>query len=388
MLLSAVIKKIENEDSLKKGAKKTYINNINKFVLDLNEEDITKMLTNHKVMISYLLKRSSNINTRKTYFTTISTVFKYAMPDFDEKIVKIYVDEMRKYAKKSLINIKKNIPNKNIVFINDEGEEEIRPWSGIFDLNKQFTGDDFGNFDHAIIAMYTLIPPRRGEYYELRYLTYEPKLEDVSTLNVIYKKDDKLFMVLNNYKTDKKYGTYKTELPADLTKVLLKYIVDHKLKTKRILFPKIGSKDRYNDTSFCSLISKIFTHYYGNPLTINDIRHIFITTNVTRNPNITTEQKEAISYAMAHDICTQELYTKIAQGAHVSPEQSDESEDVTEMPSNYVPESEDITERPSGYVTPSVHQEEESTRKRKYTDDEKKDFFKRLFVEFLDVLMF
>jgi len=124
--------------------------------------------------------------------------------------------------------------------------------------------------------------------------------------NYLVKEKNKMFLVLNEYKTNKKYGEKKIDVPKDLEKILRMFI-------------RITKKDNGD---------VLFTNLKGDPITRNGISQLLIKTSKEYlNKNISTtmmrkivlsdkfadvnEEKQKMAHITGHDVSTMDnVYIK------------------------------------------------------------------------------
>ena len=155
--------------------------------------------------------------------------------------------------------------------------------------------------DKLLLAMYTLIPPVRSDYNALRIVRNEDEYMEFRDDNLLYMSDDICFIELVKYKTDKVYGRMRGILPDNLVDI----IRDNTLDTAVYLFstPKGGP---YSKRTFAQLIRNTLLKQFGDKLSINDLRHIYITGNV--NLELDPKSRLEIARRMCHSTDTQIKY--------------------------------------------------------------------------------
>jgi len=162
--------------------------------------------------------------------------------------------------------------------------------------------------DRLIVALYMLIPPRRGEMASV-ILT---DIEDITKLNdknyLITAKTGYKF-VFNDYKTSKTYGKQVVEVPKQLKKIIDNYTRTYYIKLKDYLFPIINDiKNHITLANFTALISTVFTNVYKTPITLNDIRMSASTYNDAQNNSLKDDKLFAM--AMGHSYTTDKQYVR------------------------------------------------------------------------------
>ncbi len=167
------------------------------------------------------------------------------------------------------------------------------------------------NREKALIAIYSRQPSRRAEFGQyLTYIREGVKMDHDKNYLVLSKKGEPIKFVLRKYKTFKRYGE-KTLLITDrvLKDVLINYLEEFKkpvLRAKQVMFPTAQGKYYQN---FSSEISKVFKKATKKSITVNILRHIWISNLLKGNPSLA--QKKALADKMGHSIDLQSKYNRI-----------------------------------------------------------------------------
>jgi integrase len=162
----------------------------------------------------------------------------------------------------------------------------------------------------VIYYLYTQLPPRRLEFGSL-VIQIENQFENNKKTNYVIL-DPKLKVVkkiiLNTYKTSKKYGPYVIDnVPEKLSRAIVDLIKEQGYTTGEHLF--MNSKGKPYGNSFSSRIKEVFERAIGKPTTLNNLRHSFISFHLKNNP--TSKQKGIWATQMGHSTDTQSLYNRL-----------------------------------------------------------------------------
>ena len=213
---------------------------------------------------------------------------------------------------KKQYNFYSNLSTKNRININEQADKNelsdkekanILPWN---ELKLIYKNPKITNRNRALLALYTLLPPRRTE--EISLLTImdsEVDLDD-SFNYVIMNGTNPVKLVYLRYKTDKSYGKIKIPIPTKLKTILKAYISEYKLDNGDALFGTTAGRYYKN---FSSEISKVFEKYTQKKITANLIRHSFITHYLSKKRS--TADKKKIAMLMGHSIESQSAYDRI-----------------------------------------------------------------------------
>jgi hypothetical protein len=310
---------------------KSYRSNIERFSRHLNQPNIKAMLDDYKTMDHYVQtkkKQGTNedlkLDTLKSYYITIHSVAQH-MGVINKEAMDFYLKRQTEYNEKGSVNMSNNeAPDKF-------GPEGIPPWSDVATLTDEYSGSAKYGTNHMITALYTLIPPRRGEYRTLVYLA-TPPAETPTTVqpnkrgrffrdekgipyNYVYPKDGSYQMVLRSFKTadEKRNNVYTVLLPKKLGAILAGYIKARKIANDTILFRTTaqatsdGTFNLLKPGSWSKKVTAaIAVKYQKYPLSMRNLRHMYITTHI--KGDMTTNEKEAIAYQMAHSLGMQDKY--------------------------------------------------------------------------------
>lgn len=160
---------------------------------------------------------------------------------------------------------------------------------------------------NLVLSFYTEMPPRRNEYMNLLIIpTENDEMDDFKNYLIL----DQHKLVLNNYKTSKKYGTQVIELNENIINSLNQYLLHHILynnnkKKSKYEIPLFINKqgNPYSQiNSFTRLLNKIFKKNIG----VSMLRHIYLTDKYGKDLD---EMKEDAD-AMAHSLTLQKEYIK------------------------------------------------------------------------------
>jgi len=136
--------------------------------------------------------------------------------------------------------------------------------------------NDYTNLsqDQMLLNIYTLTSPKRLDYNRL-FITRNKFIPDGEPNYIQILSKTKSNIVLNEYKTSKNYGTQETKLSAKLAKIIWEYV--SAFPEKKYLFETETGKPYANAESFGKYLRNTFTKALGEPITVNTLRHSWIT---------------------------------------------------------------------------------------------------------------
>ncbi len=266
-------------------------------------DDEDKLLKNMEYLkdVDLLIKtiedRYENLESRKGYLTSYTTLISYM-----ECLYKINYGKIRAKLEEvnNILNGIRgdNKPKENEENIDDFDEENIMKNSEKLKVSN----------DRLIYQFYTLQPPRRlddvvkivliDEDYELE------KLDVKKNYIVINENDKPTEIIYLAYKTNKHYGKQIIQLVNDNLKRTIQYHIKH-LKLK--IGDKLFQYKRSGDLGVA--IKRIFTRMYLKPITLNTIRHSYITWELREQR--TANYLKNLATMMAHNREEQSYYLRV-----------------------------------------------------------------------------
>ena len=266
-------------------------------------DDEDKLLKNMEYLkdIDLLIKtiedKYENMESRKSYLSSFMTLISYI-----ECLKKINYEKIRNRfdkIKNEILGIRgENKPKENEENIDDFNEETIMENSEKIKVSN----------DRLIYQFYTLQPTRRlddvvkieliGEDYEI------DKLDVKKNYIVIDENDRPSEIIYLAYKTKKTYGKQIIQIVNDNLKGTIQYHIKHqKLKIGDRLFQYKRSGD------FGVAIKRIFTRIYLKPITLNTIRHSYISWELREQR--TANYLNNLAMMMGHSKEEQQLYKRV-----------------------------------------------------------------------------
>jgi hypothetical protein len=187
--------------------------------------------------------------------------------------------------------------------------------------------EDFGSDLHLILALYTLIPVRRLEYRTCRFVSeaefaaIEPTLRNQREIGQNFcivtlpdgvtdiTQGTKIRVALYDYKTVNKLGPYKARWPSSLCGVVFANL---RRRTARQgithLVPSQTSSHFSQTGGYSGLLRRAIEAVIGKELSINDLRHIFITWMLSGRYNLPNVLLERIAFMCGHSLAKQAQY--------------------------------------------------------------------------------
>ena len=180
------------------------------------------------------------------------------------------------------------------------------PWALVLARERELAATEFGSYDHLLLAMYCLIEPLRQDYGALRILVDRDPPESAKGNYIVLARDvSHGKLVLNSYKTAKKYGTYARPLPENLLAVIKASILAH---PRAYLFVDDSGEPYRKSNSFTQFSNRTLKRLFGKSFTVSLMRHSHIS-SIDFNASTPGELFQK-SRNMAHSISMQQLYRR------------------------------------------------------------------------------
>lgn len=304
MVISAKLKHAAaNKKTITKSSIKTQFNRV---------QNIYKKIYNKKMncadfeWVRDTKKIIDFIHSGKTWKTPASQNSQFSALASILSVLSGYEKEYNIYSDVSTDKAKQIKKDAEEIRLTDKEKAIILPWSEIKNVyTKKRTGDR-ADQHKAIAAITILMPPRRNEDYRL--LTITDGTDDMTDdKNYILVKDGiPLKLIYNKYKTAKTFGKQEFDIPEKLADQLATYIKKDKLKNGNPLF---GTQKKNYYKNFTTQIQDAYQSLAGKPLTINLLRHAYITDFLSTKR--TPAQRRKLANQMAHSVEQQNLYDRI-----------------------------------------------------------------------------
>jgi hypothetical protein len=174
------------------------------------------------------------------------------------------------------------------------------PWKTIENLHKKIKDPK----DKALVAFYTLQPPRRVEDVSLIVIGEH---DDPNKNSLLLDEKNKPHSVkYRKFKTDKTSKKITIVLSETLQDILAKHIEKAGLKNGDPLF---GTASKGYFVNFSETVSKTFKKYTKKTITANLLRHLYISNFLNKKRDGTEKQK--LAKQMGNSVAMQQQYDRI-----------------------------------------------------------------------------
>lgn len=246
-----------------------------------------ELFKNTERVLKFIDSNWSNKNTKQAYLQALAGITRY---------IEGFESAYKIYSETSIKNRKQLTHEQNKL---EKSKKEGELWVDWSELEVASENKALNSKERAMIALYTLIPPRRLSL--IKYLVRG------SGTDMKYNYLDGNKIVLNNYKTCTKYGTYTIELPERLQKIMSEYITEYNIKIGDIVFP--NSKGKVYSNYISTVLSKTFQKSVGKPITQQILRHSYVSHRMKQPLNL--NDKISIARELGHSISMFERYNRI-----------------------------------------------------------------------------
>ena len=157
--------------------------------------------------------------------------------------------------------------------------------------------------DKLIVGLYTYLPPQRVDYTPMLVVKRLPKtLTDGMNYLVMLKKSARF--VFHAYKTAKVYGDRTIKIPPPLFSLLTTYLGERR---DGYLFQ--DGVMPWTPSRLGANLRRIFLKAFGKLISVNALRHSYITKECAGMPSIAATSAAAVS--MGHSVITHQTYRHI-----------------------------------------------------------------------------
>lgn len=241
-------------------------------------------------------------NTKKNYYAALVSLLA-RMPDTYEPTIKKYRELMEEKIKATAPTDTYN-EKQRAALMSLKEIEAIRGSlidSPTEDYTKRANWDKL--LDYLILSLYTLQPPRRNEYYNMKVIKNTSGLNNSD--NFLLWTPKKKEFIFQDYKTAGTYGTERIPVNAELEQVLklyLKHWQNIVVNGNNNLLVKFGNLNLENSNDITRRLNRIL----GKKVGASMLRHIYLS---EKFGGALKEMKETAA-AMGHSVEQQKEYIK------------------------------------------------------------------------------
>lgn len=296
---------IENRPNISLSSVKTYLSIIRNLGRDLGVElNTPKDIIENQKKISELYKKLEG-KIRKTRLSALIVALDGRHKDDDtNRVIEIFRNQMMKDGASYDLEIKEQT-------LTDKQKEGWMEWKDIMDNYTKLSKEVNSYFKTAtelskpqfkraqlyvLLSCLLLIEPRRSLDYTEFKLRNETDKDNFMEI-----KGRKAYFVFNTYKTAKRYGQEKIEIPTSLKTIMNKW----KVLNKSDYMLVSSQNKKINSTQLNTMLQD----YFNRPLSTSLLRHIYLS---NKYKDIDLKEMEKTASNMGHSVQQMMEYVKKA----------------------------------------------------------------------------
>lgn len=162
-----------------------------------------------------------------------------------------------------------------------------------------------GSDARLLLSVYSHLPPKRVDFARARIFYEKQRHDTPGNYLILHARGAGVSeLVMNEFKTFKKYGQFREDLPAVLVTEIRASL---KRRPREFLFVSTRDRQPYkSDDIFGAWANRMLKSLFGKPLTISLIRHSYLT--YINFENMTPLDREDIARRMQHSVLQQINY--------------------------------------------------------------------------------
>lgn len=302
---SPLVDSIVHSESLSESSKTQYLEKL-ATLTKITGKPLTWIIDHPNKVAAALARRYPGKLTQRAFVASIKAVFhhnpslKTAKPDQYERFTE-HQNELSQAITERYMAAQPS----------DKERVNWVPWNEVLQKEQELARNEYGSYDHLVLAMYCLIEPLRQDYGALRILLdRDPPQGSTGNYLVIARDVSHGKLVLNSYKTAKKYGTFERPLPANLLCIIRASLIAH---PRAYLFEDDNGQPYKKSNSFTQFSNRTLKRLFGKSFTVSLMRHSHIS-SIDFNLSTPGELFQK-SRNMAHSISMQQLYRRKVEPA-------------------------------------------------------------------------
>ena len=310
----------EFKPNLKNNSIMTYINNLKRICRELNNNDKKDCyLGNLKWLNDYdaVMKTIDDepLNTRKNRLIAIVVALKAT--DADKDLIEKYTNDMTKLAEKSDARDKEQKLNDKQKANWVDYNELIKLIETLFDRIKEqgllqkekLTRKEYTLFQDYLILRTYLTFTWRNDFAQMKVISSE-KDDDGKDNFLLLKNGTPDKFILNQYKTDRKYGKKSVDIPDKLAKVIKKFL---KYNTSGYFLTLQDGIRAMTPNGITKAFNRLFQNELGKTISTSLLRHTVISHMRANDPTIKEKDRkeQEIEDPFMHSSGTNDRYRKI-----------------------------------------------------------------------------
>lgn len=296
---SPLVESILKTDALEESSKTQYLEKL-ATLTKLLGKPVEYLVDHPRHVIAAIAKHYPQPLTQRTFVTAIKALFHYN----DLKASKAsqyqeYTEHQNRLSQAATERYMAAEPS-------DRERRNWVPWDEVRKRERELAATEHASDEHLLLAMYCLIEPLRQDYGAL-HIMVNKEPDEGAPGNYLCIADTGAWgsLILNKYKTAKKYGTFKRQLPPDLLGIIKASLL---ARPRRYLFLDESGQPYHKTNSFTKMSNRTLARIFGKNFTVSMMRHSYIS-SIDYNASTPGELFEK-SRNMAHSIAMQQLYRR------------------------------------------------------------------------------
>ncbi len=289
----------ENAYDLEQSSIKLYQLRLN-MLKDHFKQPLEYILSHPNEVVKYIKKTYSSIQTRNNFTSSVKALFKYnpqLQKEYGKKyeMWKVHTTAMTQAVSKHYALSKPTEKQMNTYITWEEVSKKL----------KELQDSQYGSDAHLLLAMYSLEEPKRQDYGNVEIFKKTPPQPIANTENYIIDGKNHMTLVLNKYKTAKKYKKMVRKLVPELANIIKASL---EAKPRKHLFVTKDDKPYEKSNSFTQYSNRMFNRLFNKKVTVNTLRHSFIKKFLTSDVADNHAEKLKVSQSMGHSVTMQSIY--------------------------------------------------------------------------------
>jgi hypothetical protein len=291
---------------LSESSKRTYISHLKRVYEILGKSfkgHIDDLLDNENVISKI---EGASVNNKHLYYIVIIRLLNHLNDDYRELTEKIYYPLFLKHKKDSVDKINDNVVKDSEAHKYLKVDEVLKR---IREYNIKSPSGEILKREllYKLIASFYFLNSNnyipRGEIRTLKLASKSDVLDDEENYLVLNKKNEVAYIILNKYKTFKKYGMQKMKVSSELKEIIHIYLnaVEHNYGD--YLFISKHNRE-ISEANFSTLVSTSFLNVVGKGITTDIARQIQISEFNSKLPSMNGRLKFAKICLHSVDVAT------------------------------------------------------------------------------------
>lgn len=283
---------IQQHKELSDKTKKNYQEKVRVIVRRSEGKTITHILLHPATYIPLIKRWYPSIASHKAHYSALLALFKYndAFKEQHKDAYEKWLDAFRTADRQVMERYEENSPSQRQA-------AGYVPFATIVEERDKLPE---GHMHRLLLGFYTHIKPLRAEL--CRTAIYKSKVPKDAEPNYVLVEGKKATLVVRHFKTRRHHDALHIDLPEPLVKDLL---VSLKELPRDWLFMN-AKNEPYSQPLFSQWTTRVFQQIFKKPLTLQLVRHSYISSLDFNQMSI--REKREIATSMAHTVPMQDRY--------------------------------------------------------------------------------